>query len=123
MRIPDWVQEVLASFDQKKEAHGELQVVDELERARKTHGDLSDEDFKGYPLPFPPGVIAITFRLPSFETEHAPRVVRARILARYVRWDEGQVNASRTRHHQTEAIWLEGGSQHRRRENFCRWKL
>jgi len=48
MRIPDWVQEVLASFDQKKEAHGELQVVDELDRARKTHGDLSDEDFKGY---------------------------------------------------------------------------
>ncbi len=48
MRIPDWVQEVLASFDQKKEAHGELQIVDELERARKTHGDLSDEDFKGY---------------------------------------------------------------------------
>lgn len=48
MRIPDWVQEVLASFDQKKEAHGELQIVDELDRARKTHGDLSDEDFKGY---------------------------------------------------------------------------
>jgi len=48
MKIPDWVQEVLASFDQKKEAHGELQIVDELDRARKTHGDLSDEDFKGY---------------------------------------------------------------------------
>jgi hypothetical protein len=48
MRIPDWVQEVLASFDQKKEAHGELQIVDELDRARKTHGDLSDEEFKGY---------------------------------------------------------------------------
>jgi hypothetical protein len=48
MRIPDWVQEVLAGFDQKKEAHGELQIVDELDRARKTHGDLSDEDFKGY---------------------------------------------------------------------------
>jgi hypothetical protein len=48
MRIPDWVQEVLASFDQKKEAHGELQIVDQFDRARKAHGDLSDEDFKGY---------------------------------------------------------------------------
>jgi hypothetical protein len=48
MRVPDWVQEVLASFDQKKEAHGELQIVDDIDRARKTHGDLSDEDFKGY---------------------------------------------------------------------------
>ena len=48
MRIPDWVQEVLATFDQKKKAHGELQIVDELDRARKTQGDLSDEDFKGY---------------------------------------------------------------------------
>jgi hypothetical protein len=48
MRVPDWVQEVLASFDQKKEAHSELQMVDELDRVRKAHGDLSDEDFKGY---------------------------------------------------------------------------
>jgi|ERR1700733_717303 len=48
MKIPDWVQEVLTSFDQKKEAHSELQIVDELDRVRKAHGDLSDEDFKGY---------------------------------------------------------------------------
>ena len=48
MRVPDWVQEVLASFDQKKAAHSELQIVDELDRVRKAHGDLSDEDFKGY---------------------------------------------------------------------------
>ena len=42
MKIPDWVQEVLTSFDQKKEAHSELQIVDELDRVRKGHGDLSD---------------------------------------------------------------------------------
>ena len=82
MRIPDWVQEVLASFDQKKEAHGELQIVDQFDRARKAHGDLSDEDFKGYPLPFPPGVIAITFRLPSFEREGAYRTVLGSLIGR-----------------------------------------
>lgn len=48
MRIPDWAQEVLAGFDGKKEAHSELQIVDELDRVRKGYGDLSDEDFKGY---------------------------------------------------------------------------
>ena len=48
MRIPDWAQEVLTGFDGKKEAHSELQIVDELDRVRKGHGDLSDEDFKGY---------------------------------------------------------------------------
>jgi hypothetical protein len=46
MKIPDWVQEVLASFDKKKEAHGELQIVDELDRARKTYGDLTLDDFR-----------------------------------------------------------------------------
>ncbi|PYV69639.1 MAG: hypothetical protein DMG96_33480 [Acidobacteria bacterium] len=48
MKITDWVQEVLSTFEQKTEAHSELQIVDALDRARKAYGDLSDEDFKGY---------------------------------------------------------------------------
>jgi hypothetical protein len=48
MRIPDWVQSVLKDFENRTGAHSELQIVDALDHARKTQGDLSDEDFKGY---------------------------------------------------------------------------
>jgi lysyl-tRNA synthetase class 1 len=48
MKIPEWVQQVLTTFDQKTDAHSELQIVDALDRAKKPQGDLSDEDFKGY---------------------------------------------------------------------------
>jgi len=48
VKIPDWVEEVVSSFEKKTEAHSELQIVDALDRARKAYGDLSDEDFKGY---------------------------------------------------------------------------
>jgi Domain of unknown function (DUF4209) len=48
VNIPDWVEEVLSSFEKKTEAHSELQIVDALDSARKAYGDLSDEDFKGY---------------------------------------------------------------------------
>jgi len=44
MNIPQWVQDVLAHFEHKADAHNELQIVDDLDRARKDHVDLSDED-------------------------------------------------------------------------------
>jgi lysyl-tRNA synthetase class 1 len=48
MRIPTWVHGVLSKFESQTGAHGEVEIVDALDNARKTQGDLSDEDFKGY---------------------------------------------------------------------------
>jgi hypothetical protein len=48
MNIPVWVQDVLLSFENRTDAYSEVAIVDALDVERRNHGDLSDEDFKGY---------------------------------------------------------------------------
>jgi hypothetical protein len=48
MTIPEWVEAIIATFDQETKPHNELTVMEAMDRTRKSKGDLSDEDFKGY---------------------------------------------------------------------------
>jgi hypothetical protein len=47
MKIPDWVQEVLSSFEDRTEPYNEVEIVDALNSVRKGQGDLNDADWKG----------------------------------------------------------------------------
>jgi len=48
LRIPDWAQEVLSSFETRAEPHNEVQISDALRQAARSHEDMPPEDFKGY---------------------------------------------------------------------------
>jgi hypothetical protein len=48
MKIPDWVQEVLLSFENRTEPFQEVEIGDALGRARKNQGDQTDEDWKEF---------------------------------------------------------------------------
>jgi len=48
MKIPDWVEKVLSSFENRAEPYMEVAIADALHAARKNQGDLSDEDWKGF---------------------------------------------------------------------------
>jgi hypothetical protein len=48
MKIPDWVEKTISTFDQETQPHNELMIMEALDRTRKSEGDLSDEDYKGY---------------------------------------------------------------------------
>ncbi len=48
MKIPDWVNKVLSSFDQRVEPYMEVEIADALRAVRSNQGDLNDEDWKGF---------------------------------------------------------------------------
>ncbi|HET9377525.1 MAG TPA: DUF4209 domain-containing protein [Chthoniobacterales bacterium] len=48
MKIPEWVEKTISTFDQETKPHNELTVMEALDRARKSEVNLSDEDFRGY---------------------------------------------------------------------------
>ena len=49
MNIPDWVQKVLSSFENRTEPYyQEVEIADALGAVRKGQGDLSDKDWNGF---------------------------------------------------------------------------
>ena len=48
MKIPPWVQQVIDRFDARTEPHSEIEIAEALANERGAHGDLSDEDWKGF---------------------------------------------------------------------------
>ena len=48
MNVPSWIQDILDRFNAKTEPHSELEIADTLSKERSKHGDLSEEDWKGY---------------------------------------------------------------------------
>jgi hypothetical protein len=48
MNVPDWVQEVLSTFEHSAKPHIEVDIADALRNASKAHEDMPVEDFKGY---------------------------------------------------------------------------
>jgi lysyl-tRNA synthetase class 1 len=48
LKIPDWAQDVLASYDNQAEPRQEVEVADSLAAARKLQGDQSDDDWHGF---------------------------------------------------------------------------
>lgn len=48
MNVPSWVQDILDHFNAKPDAHSELEIAEALSKERPKHGDLSEEDWKGY---------------------------------------------------------------------------
>jgi hypothetical protein len=47
MNIPAWVQEVLDRWEGKG-GYFELEIAEDLRKARDNHPDIDDSDFKGY---------------------------------------------------------------------------
>ena len=84
MQIPDFVHTVLNSFENQTAPFNEAQVYDALIAARKTLGDLSNEDFEGFGLKLQPFFfcergIAIACGEPTLlqpSQEQPPTVVR-----------------------------------------------
>ena len=48
VKPPEWVQKVLSTFEDRKEAFQEVEIAEALGAVRKSQGDLSDEDWKGF---------------------------------------------------------------------------
>ncbi len=48
MNVPPWVAEIVDSFNAKTGPHSELDIAESLSKERPEHGDLSEEDWKGY---------------------------------------------------------------------------
>jgi lysyl-tRNA synthetase class 1 len=48
MKIPQWVQNVLSSFENRAEPYMEVAVADALRAARNGQGDPNDEDWRGF---------------------------------------------------------------------------
>ncbi len=48
MDIPDWVREVLSSFENRTTPFHEAEIADALHAARKGQGDQTDSDWKGF---------------------------------------------------------------------------
>lgn len=48
MRIPDWAQDVLSRFENQVEPRQEVEIAESLGAARKSQGDQTDEDWKGF---------------------------------------------------------------------------
>ncbi len=48
MNVPSWVQVILDGFNEKTDAHSELEIAESLSNERAKHGDLSEEDWKAY---------------------------------------------------------------------------
>ena len=48
MNLPSWVQEIIDQFNAKTEPHSELEIAESLSNERRKHGDLCEEDWKGY---------------------------------------------------------------------------
>lgn len=48
MRIPSWMNEILAAFDEKADPHSEIDVARALESARSKQNELNEEDGKVY---------------------------------------------------------------------------
>ena len=48
MKVPSWVQGIVDQFNAKTEPHSELEIAESLSNERSKHGDLSEEDWKGY---------------------------------------------------------------------------
>jgi lysyl-tRNA synthetase class 1 len=47
-RSPEWVEKVLSTFEDRAEPLQEVEIADALGAIRKSKGDLSDEDWKGF---------------------------------------------------------------------------
>jgi lysyl-tRNA synthetase class 1 len=48
VKIPEWINEVLSSFEHRTEPYMEVEIADALRAVRKGQGDMSDEDWKGF---------------------------------------------------------------------------
>jgi lysyl-tRNA synthetase class 1 len=48
MKIPEWLEQAVTAFDQETKPHNELTIMEALDRARKSQGNLSDEDLKRF---------------------------------------------------------------------------
>jgi hypothetical protein len=48
MNVPDWVGNVVSGFEARTDPHREAEISDALSAVRKDHGDLLDEDWKGF---------------------------------------------------------------------------
>jgi hypothetical protein len=48
MNVPSWAKEILDSFNAKNEPHSELEIAEALSKEQTKHGNLSEEDWKGY---------------------------------------------------------------------------
>lgn len=46
MKLPVWIEEVLVAYDEKTTPHNEVEIAEAISTARKSKGDLSEEDFK-----------------------------------------------------------------------------
>ncbi len=46
MKLPAWTEEILAAYDEKTTPHNEVEIAEAISAARKSKGDLSEEDFK-----------------------------------------------------------------------------
>jgi hypothetical protein len=48
MKIPDWVENILSSFERRTDPYMEVEIADSLRAALKGQGKLNDEDLKGF---------------------------------------------------------------------------
>ena len=46
MKLPVWIEEILAVYDERSTPHNEVEIAEAISSARKSKGDLSEEDFK-----------------------------------------------------------------------------
>ena len=46
MKLPAWIEEVLVAYGEKTTPHNEVEIAEAISTARKSQGDLSEEDFK-----------------------------------------------------------------------------
>lgn len=46
MKLPTWIEEILAAYDEKTTPHNEVEIAEAISTARKNKGDLSEEEFR-----------------------------------------------------------------------------
>jgi hypothetical protein len=46
VKLPAWIEEILVAYDEKTTPHNEVEIAEAISTARKSKGDLSEEDFK-----------------------------------------------------------------------------
>jgi hypothetical protein len=46
LKLPAWIEGILAVYDERSTPHNEVEIAEAISTARKSKGDLSEEDFK-----------------------------------------------------------------------------
>jgi hypothetical protein len=46
VKLPAWIEEILPAYDKKTTPHNEVEIAEAINTARKSKGDLSEEEFR-----------------------------------------------------------------------------